>query len=141
MPLEHIKSAFLNTDLVSLVASLFFAMVIFMAVNIISPCTNYVVKRFFRPHSVLEPGVNFIIPFLDRVSHRISILERQLPSFSQNARTEDDALIKIAISLINRIKKPEKTALKATNVDAAITNTVADILRAEISKIQATQIQ
>jgi hypothetical protein len=50
-------------------------------------------------------------------------------------------LIKIAISLINRIKKPEKTALKATNVDAAITNTVADILRAEISKIQATQIQ
>jgi hypothetical protein len=70
---------------------------------------------------VLEPGGNFIILFLDRVSHRISNLEPQLPSFSQNARTEDDALIKIAISLINRIKKLEKTALKATNVDAAIT--------------------
>ena len=98
-------------------------------------------KTIFQPHSVLEPGVNFIILFLDRVSHRISILERQLPSFSQNARTEDDALIKIAISLINRIKKPEKTAFKATNVDAAIANTVADILRAEISEIQAKQIQ
>jgi hypothetical protein len=90
---------------------------------------------------VLEPGGNFIILFLDRVSHRISNLEPQLPSFSQNARTEDDALIKIAISLINRIKKLEKTALKATNVDAAIANTVADILRAEISEIQANQIQ
>ena len=71
---------------------------------------------------MLELGVNFIHPFLDRVSYRISILERQLPSFSQDARTEDDALIKIVISLFYRIKRSEKTVLKATNVDAAIAN-------------------
>ena len=97
-------------------------MVIFIAVNIISPCTNYVVKRFFRPYSVLERGVNFILPFLDRVSHGISILERQLPSFSQDARNEDDALIKTVVSLFYRTKRPEKTVLEATNVDAPIAN-------------------
>jgi regulator of protease activity HflC (stomatin/prohibitin superfamily) len=61
---------------------------------------------------VLEPALNFIIPFLDQASHRISILERQLPSFSQDARTEDYALIKIAISLFYQIKNLRKQPLK-----------------------------
>ena len=48
---------------------------------------------------MLELAFDFINPFLDQMSHHISILEWQLPYFSQDARTEDDALIKIAISL------------------------------------------
>ena len=122
MPFKHMENALLNPDLVALVASLFFAVVIFMVVKIVPPRTIYVVKRFFQPYSVLERGVNFTLPFLDLVSHRISILERQLPSFSQDARNEDDALIKTGVSLFYRTKRPEKTVLEATNVDAPIAN-------------------
>ena len=46
-----------------------------------------------RLQKVLGPGINFIVPFLDRVRHKISILERQLPTATQDAITKDNVLL------------------------------------------------
>ncbi len=39
----------------------------------------FVVERFGKYRTILQPGLNLIIPFIDDVKHKISILERQLP--------------------------------------------------------------
>ena len=49
--------------------------------------------------SVLGPGINFVVPFLDRVrAQDVSILERQLPTAHQDAITTDNVLVKVETS-------------------------------------------
>ena len=89
----------------------------------------------------LGPGINFIVPFLDRVAHQISILERQLPNASQDAITADNVLVQVETSVFYRITEPEKTVYRIRDVDAAIATTVAGIVRAEIGKMELDEVQ
>src|SRR5690606_30695972 len=86
-------------------------------------------------------GINFIVPFLDRVAHRISILERQLPTSRQDAITADNVLVQVETSVFYRIIEPEKTVYRIRDVDAAITTTVAGIVRSEIGTMELDQVQ
>jgi hypothetical protein len=70
-------------NLVVLLLALFVILSIYLASEVPQSDT-FVVERFGRLRAVLGPGLNFIVPFLDRVAHRISILERQLPTASQH---------------------------------------------------------
>ena len=99
------------------------------------------VERFGRLRAVLGPGINFIVPFLDVVRHRISILERQLPNASQDAITKDNVLVQVETSVFYRITNPEKTVYRIRDVDAAIATTVAGIVRAEIGKMDLDDVQ
>jgi regulator of protease activity HflC (stomatin/prohibitin superfamily) len=89
----------------------------------------------------LGPGINLIVPFLDRVAHQVSILERQLPTASQDAITVDNVLVKVDTSVFYRILEPEKTVYRIRDVDGAIATTVAGIVRAEIGTMELDQVQ
>lgn len=134
------------TDMIgSNVALIILAVVIFLAVSsavrIVPQSEKYVVERFGRLHSVLGPGINFIVPFLDRVAHRISILERQLPTSSQDAITADNVLVQVETSVFYRIIELEKTVYRIRDIDAAIATTVAGIVRSEIGSLELDQVQ
>ncbi|MDU9003444.1 SPFH domain-containing protein [Sedimentitalea todarodis] len=115
--------------------------VIFKGVRIVPQSEKHVVERFGRLRSVLGPGINFIVPFLDVVRHKISILERQLPNATQDAITKDNVLVQIDTSVFYRILEPEKTVYRIRDVDAAIATTVAGIVRAEIGKMDLDEVQ
>jgi regulator of protease activity HflC (stomatin/prohibitin superfamily) len=100
-----------------------------------------VVERFGRLRAVLGPGINFIVPFLDRVAHKVSVLERQLPTASQDAITADNVLVRVETSVFYRITEPEKTVYRIRDVDGAISTTVAGIVRSEIGKLELDQVQ
>ena len=55
-----------------------------LGVRIVPQSEKHVVERFGRLHSVLGPGINLIVPYQDRVAHKISVLERQLPTAMQD---------------------------------------------------------
>jgi regulator of protease activity HflC (stomatin/prohibitin superfamily) len=118
-----------------------FVVLVLKAVRIVSQSEQHVIERFGRLHSVLGPGINMIIPLLDRVAHKISILERQLPTASQDAITRDNVLVQIDTSVFYRITEPEKTVYRIRDVDSAISTTVAGIVRAEIGKMDLDEVQ
>lgn len=121
--------------------AIFIIVVILAGVRIVPQADKYVVERFGRLHAVLGPGFNIIVPFLDRVAHKISVLERQLPSTSQDAITADNVLVAVETSVFYRITEPEKTVYRIRDVDAAISTTVAGIVRAEIGRMELDQVQ
>ncbi|WP_299843168.1 SPFH domain-containing protein [uncultured Paracoccus sp.] len=127
------------------IALIVLAIVIFVtvskAVRIVPQSEKYVVERFGRLRSVLGPGINFIVPYLDRVAHKISILERQLPTTRQDAITADNVLVQVETSVFYRIIEPEKTVYRIRDVDAAISTTVAGIVRSEIGTMELDQVQ
>ena len=109
--------------------------------RIVPQSEKHVVERFGRLRAVLGPGINFILPLLDRVVHRISVLERQLPAAEQDAITADNVLVRVETSVFYRITEPEKTVYRIRDVDAAIATTVAGIVRSEIGKLELDQVQ
>jgi len=141
MPIEELILGLLQQNIVYLLLALLFVVLIFKAVRIVSQSEQHVIERFGRLHSVLGPGINMIIPFLDRVAHKVSVLERQLPTASQDAITRDNVLVQIDTSVFYRITEPEKTVYRIRDVDSAISTTVAGILRAEIGKMDLDEVQ
>jgi regulator of protease activity HflC (stomatin/prohibitin superfamily) len=132
---------FLGGNAVFLAIALFIILCVFLGVRIVPQSEKHVVERFGRLRSVLGPGINFVVPFLDRVRHKISILERQLPTAHQDAITTDNVLVKVETSVFYRITEPEKTVYRIKDVDAAIATTVAGIVRSEIGKMELDQVQ
>jgi regulator of protease activity HflC (stomatin/prohibitin superfamily) len=141
MPIEDLILNVLQGNIVYLLLAVLFLVLILKAVRIVSQSEQHVIERFGRLHSVLGPGINMIIPFLDRVAHKISILERQLPTASQDAITRDNVLVQVDTSVFYRITEPEKTVYRIRNVDSAISTTVAGIVRAEIGKMDLDEVQ
>jgi len=137
LPVESI----LGGNAVLLLFAGFVVVCILLGVRIVPQSEKHVVERFGRLRAVLGPGINLIIPFLDRVRHKISILERQLPNATQDAITSDNVLVQVETSVFYRILEPEKTVYRIRDVDAAIATTVAGIVRAEIGKMELDDVQ
>jgi len=127
--------------LVFLAIALLIVITLFKAIRIVPQSMKFVVERFGRLRTVLGPGINFTVPFLDRVAHKVSILERQLPLAHQDAITTDNVLLKVETSVFYRITEPEKTVYRIKDVDAAIATTVAGIVRSEIGKMELDHVQ
>lgn len=145
MTLDDFLNAILSNasggTIVLILLALFLLLCIFLGIRIVPQSEQHVVERFGRLRSVLGPGINLIVPFLDRVAHRVSILERQLPTQSQDAITSDNVLVKVDTSVFYRILHPEKTVYRIRDVDGAIITTVAGIVRAQIGKMELDEVQ
>jgi len=139
--IETFLSQIAGGDIVTLLLAGFIILCLFLAIRIVPQSEKFVVERFGRLRLVLGPGINFIVPFLDRVAHKISILERQLPNATQDAITKDNVLVQIDTSVFYRILEPEKTVYRIRDVDAAIATTVAGIVRANIGKMDLDEVQ
>ncbi|MEL6550513.1 MAG: SPFH domain-containing protein [Pseudomonadota bacterium] len=141
MDFEQLLFAFLGDNAFLIVLAIFLIVVVFAGVRIVPQSEQFVVERFGRLRSVLGPGINFIVPFLDRVAHRVSILERQLPTMSQDAITTDNVLVQVETSVFYRVTEPEKTVYRIRDIDPAIQTTVAGIVRSEIGRLELDEVQ
>lgn len=141
MDIEQFIISLIGGNIVLILLAAFIIVCILVGVRIVPQSEKFVVERFGRLRAVLGPGINFIIPFLDRVAHKISILERQLPVMGQDAITSDNVLVQVETSVFYRIIEPEKTVYRIRDVDGAISTTVAGIVRSEIGKMELDQVQ
>lgn len=138
---DNLLTDLLGQNAVFLALAIFIILCIFLGVRIVSQSEKHVVERFGRLRAVLGPGINFIVPFLDRVAHKVSVLERQLPTTKQDAITSDNVLVQVDTSVFYRILEPEKTVYRIRDVDAAITTTVAGIVRSGIGEMELDEVQ
>lgn len=134
-------SDFIGGNAIMLAVALFLILSIFLGVRIVPQSEKHVVERFGRLRAVLGPGINFIVPFLDRVAHKVSVLERQLPTTRQDAITADNVLVQVDTSVFYRVIEPEKTVYRIRDIDAAIATTVAGIVRSQIGQMELDTVQ
>ena len=137
MPLDTMSGG----SILFLLLALFIIISLFLGIRIVPQSQKFVVERFGRLRSVLGPGINVIVPFIDTVAHKVSILERQLPNSRQDAITTDNVLVQVETSVFYRIMEPEKTVYRIRDVDAAIATTVAGIVRSEIGTMELDEVQ
>lgn len=102
---------------------------------------NFLVERFGRFHRVLKPGLNMVVPFLDRVAYRVSILERQSPECRVSVFTKDNVEVVIVSVVYWRVVEPDLSVYRIEDVDNAIQVATASIVRNTSAGLELDSLQ
>ena len=120
------------------VALIFLAVVgltISLGVRIVPQGFKYVVQRLGKYHTTLGPGLNFVIPYMDTVAHKVTTKDIVLNIPSQEVITKDNAvIITNAVAYIN-ILHPDKAVYGVEDYELAITTLVQTSLRSIIGEM------
>lgn len=103
--------------------------------------TTAVVERFGRFHSLKRPGLQFKIPFLDRVAGRLTLRIQQLDVLVET-KTHDNVFVKLKVS-VQYYVNPDKmyeAFYKLTSPHDQITSYVFDTVRAEVPKMKLDDV-
>jgi regulator of protease activity HflC (stomatin/prohibitin superfamily) len=96
---------------------------------------KWVVQRFGKYHQTLQPGLNFVIPFIDEVAYKVTTKDIVLDIPSQEVITQDNAvIIANAVAYINIIS-PEKAVYGVDNYTIAIRTLVQTSLRSIVGEM------
>lgn len=95
----------------------------------------WVVERMGKYSTILEPGLNFLIPVLDKVKYVQSLKEIAIDIPQQSAITLDNVAINIDGVLYLRILDPYKASYGIEDPEFAITQLAQTTMRSEIGKI------
>ena len=95
----------------------------------------YVVERFGKYHSTKEAGLNFIIPFLDRISADRSLKEQAVDVPSQSGITKDNISLSVDGVLYFRVLDPYKATYGVDNYIFAVTQLAQTTMRSELGKM------
>jgi len=105
-------------------------------VRIVPQQFAYVVERFGRFHATLEPGLNLIIPFLDRVAYMHSLKEVPLDVPEQVCITKDNTQLAVDGVLYFQVTDPRLASYGSANYISAISQLAQTTLRSEIGKME-----
>jgi len=109
---------------------------LFRGIKIVPQGTKWVVQRLGKYHSTLSPGLNFIIPYFDKVAYKVTTKDIVLDIPSQEVITKDNVvIIANAVAFIN-IVHPEKSVYGVEDYRLAIRNLVQTGLRSIVGEMQ-----
>lgn len=125
----------------SLVLGALILLVVFNAVKVVSQSQVLVIERFGKFTRTLPAGLNFIVPFLDRVAHRIVILERQLADFEISVITSDNVEVRLRSTVFYRITDAAKSVYRIEDVDQALNTAATSIVRSAAGRLDLDSLQ
>ena len=128
-------------NLIVIILVAFALLVIWSGVKVVPQSEVYVVERFGKYRRTLPAGLNMIIPFLDTVSHRVTVLERQLPEFTISVITRDNVEVNLKATVFYRISDAPRSVYRIRNVDDALHTEATSIVRSAAGRLELDELQ
>jgi len=110
--------------------------VIIRAIRVVPQQHAWIVERLGRFYAVLEPGLNFVIPFVDRVAYRHDLREIPLDVPSQVCITRDNTQLQVDGILYFQVTDPKLASYGSSNYIVAITQLAQTTLRSVIGRME-----
>ncbi|KZL47649.1 paraslipin [Nodularia spumigena CENA596] len=106
------------------------------SVKVVNQGNEVLVERLGSYNQKLGPGLNFVIPFLDKIVYQQTIREKVLDIPPQKCITRDNVGIEVDAVVYWRIVDMEKAWYKVENLHAAMTNLVLTQIRSEMGQLE-----
>jgi len=117
---------------------LFVVALIFVAktLKVVPQQTAVVIERLGRYHRTLEPGLNIVVPFVDRVAYRHDLREIPLDVPSQVCITKDNTQLGVDGILYFQVTDAHRASYGSSNFVLAITQLAQTTLRSVIGRME-----
>lgn len=109
---------------------------IFKTINVVPQQHAWVVERLGKFHAVLAPGLNIVVPFIDRIAYKHSLKEIPLDVPPQVCITKDNTQLQVDGILYFQVTDAMRASYGSSNYIQAITQLAQTTLRSVIGKME-----
>ena len=121
---------------IAIVVFVIFIIFVARAIKIVPQQNAWVVERLGKFHATLSPGLNVLIPFVDRVAYKHSLKEIPLDVPSQICITRDNTQLQVDGILYFQVTDPMRASYGSSNYVMAVTQLAQTSLRSVIGKLE-----
>lgn len=114
----------------------FIIITIAKGVRLVAQGEEWVVERFGKYHCTLRPGLNIIVPYLDRVAYKLVTKDIILDVQEQEVITRDNAVILTNAIAFVKVTDPVKAVYGVTDFSEAIRNLIMTTLRSIVGEME-----
>lgn len=122
--------------IVAVVLLVFILVTVAKGVRLVAQGEEWVVERLGKYHSTLRPGLNILIPYLDRVAYKLVTKDIILDVQEQEVITRDNAVILTNAIAFVKVTDPVKAVYGVTDFSEAIRNLIMTTLRSIVGEME-----
>src|SRR3954471_8444504 len=126
----------LSFGTVALVVFIIALVFVFKTINVVPQQHAWVVERLGKYHATLGPGLNFVLPFIDRIAYKHSLKEIPLDVPSQVCITRDNTQLQVDGILYFQVTDAMRASYGSSNYIMAITQLAQTTLRSVIGRME-----
>jgi regulator of protease activity HflC (stomatin/prohibitin superfamily) len=113
---------FAGSDIALIAVALVVILFLFAAIKTVPQGYQWTVERFGRYVRTLHPGLKLIVPFVDRIGHKVNVMEQMLDVPSQEVITKDNAKVTVDGVLFFQVLDAARSSYEITRLELSLMN-------------------
>ncbi len=118
----------------------FAVLIVFMSVKSVPQGMEYTVERFGKYTNTLTPGLNIIMPIIDRIGKKMVMMEQVMDVPSQEVITKDNAMVTVDGVIFYQVMDAAKAAYEVSQLSWAILNLVMTNIRTVMGSMDLDEL-
>lgn len=124
----------------AIIFAAFIILNLYLGIQIVKQSEQFLVERLGRYQKTLEPGLNLIIPFIERVSYKVKVWQQNIPEFILPVITADNVEVELVCTIYWRIINPGQAMYRAENVEYQMTILGKSAVRSAVGKVDLDEL-